>query len=83
MEIVLKGASLYWPYLTQLDLPLAIAEAYSHCFIRPGALPNPQVWISTSLQSAMHCHLWQEPNRLGQLGLVHSADLACYSLAAR
>ena len=43
IEVVLKGASLHWPYLTQLDFVLAIAEAYSHCFIKPGAVPNPLV----------------------------------------
>jgi len=43
MELILKGASLHWPYLTRLDFVTAIAEAYSHCFIKPWAAPNPPV----------------------------------------
>ena len=49
VELVLKGALLHWPYLTQLDFVLAIAEAYSHCFIRPGAVPNPPVFLPHTL----------------------------------
>ena len=45
IEVVLKGALLHWPYLTKLDFVLAIADAYSQCFIRPGAVPNPPVCI--------------------------------------
>ena len=58
IKLVLKGALLHWPYLTQLDFVLAIAKAYSHCFIRPGAVPNPTVCNSTILV-ALHCHLRQ------------------------
>ena len=43
MELVLKGASLHWPYLARLDFVMAVAETYSHCFIRPWVAPNPPV----------------------------------------
>ncbi len=45
LEIILKGASLHWPYLTRLDFAMAVAETYSHCFIRPWAAPNPPVRV--------------------------------------
>lgn len=45
MELVLKGASLHWPYLTRMDFVAAIAKNYSACFLRPWVAPNPPVWF--------------------------------------
>ena len=47
LEIILKGASLHWPYLARMDFVMAIVEAYSHCFIRPWTAPNPPVSLSS------------------------------------
>lgn len=58
LEIVLKGASLHWPYLARLDFVMAVAETYNHCFTRPWAAPNPPVRLPSVLElSCGSCQL--------------------------
>ena len=70
MELILKGASLHWPYLTRLEFVAAIAEAYSHCFIKPWAAPNPPVRYS--LQATSACI----PSRLANILKHHQMNSA-------
>ena len=59
LEIILKGASLHWPYLARLDFVMAIAKTYSHCFIKPWTAPNPPVRVPSSPElSHGSCQLW-------------------------
>ena len=58
LEIILKGASLHWPYLARMDFVMAIVEAYSHCFVRPWTAPNPPVRIPLISLSHFSCRTW-------------------------
>ena len=55
LEVILKGASLHWPYLTRLDFATALAETYSHCFIKPWAAPNPPVRVPCVNTPSQYC----------------------------